>query len=69
MKRRVYHPVIRSLWDIRRERRITQKELAESTGYGRRTIISWEAFTRMPSLRALEDWCEALGVQLSVKRR
>jgi transcriptional regulator with XRE-family HTH domain len=68
-KRRVYYQVIRSLRDIRRKQKITQKQLAEATGYGRRTLISWEAFTRTPSLRALEDWCEALGVQLSVKRR
>jgi transcriptional regulator with XRE-family HTH domain len=50
----------------RTEQRLRLDVFAEMIGYHWTTVSRWERGECFPSLRALHDWCEALGVQLTL---
>ena len=61
-------PVIAELRQERERQRLKREVLAETLGYHRMTVGRWERGETMPSFQALHDWCEALGVTLTIYR-
>lgn len=56
-----------TLYDLRRMKRLTQKDLAERTGITERTIITYETSVdnlRKASYENVEKIAEALGVEI-----
>ena len=47
---------------MRRERGLTQRELAEALGLSNRTISKWECGDGLPELANILPLCELLGV-------
>lgn len=47
---------------MRRERGMTQRELAEALGLSNRTISKWECGDGLPELANILPLCELLGV-------
>ena len=47
---------------MRRERGMTQRELAEALGLSNRTISKWECGAGLPELMNVLPLCELLGV-------
>lgn len=58
------YPIIESLRAVREQRGIPRKVLAHQIGYDVNTLVKWERGTILPSLQALHDWCQGLGVEL-----
>ena len=48
--------------ELRRQRLLTQRELAEAVGVRLQTVQTWEAGTRYPRPAQLRKLCEVLGV-------
>lgn len=65
-KRVPKYPIVATLRRERVRRRISQRTLSNSMGYARETLAFWEAHSRLPSIPALEDWCEALGMKFQM---
>lgn len=61
------HPFVELLWRTRREREITQEQLAEKLNVGRKTIPAWESGQQIPSLVRFEKWAAALGYEVVVR--
>lgn len=59
-------PIVESLRAIREHRGITRATLAPKIGYNVHTLTKWERGTIIPSLQAIYDWCEVLGVELMI---
>lgn len=59
-------PVIAELQAKRRERGIGRVPLAVDLGYSPTSLGRWERGEFYPSLQALHDWCEGLGVALRI---
>lgn len=59
-----------ALQDLRKERGISQEQLADDSGYHRTFISQLERGLKSPSLRTLNDLAKALGISTSalVKR-
>ena len=68
-KRRSRYEVINQLRDEWRARGISRIDLAEETGYHKMILGRYERGETTPSLQRLVDWCEALGFELSLKRK
>ena len=51
--------------EIRREKGMTQEQLAERLGISQRSVSRWETGKTMPDLSLYEPLCEALGIQVS----
>ena len=51
--------------ELRKEKNMTQKELAESLGITDRAISKWENGRGMPDLSLLTPLCEILGVSIN----
>ena len=49
----------------RREKNLTQEQLAEKIGVSNKTISKWETGKNMPDYSMIEPLCEALSVTLS----
>ncbi len=49
----------------RTQKKMTQQELADKTGYSRSSIINWERGTRTPDADVLKKLADALGVSVS----
>lgn len=58
-------PLARFLREIRRDRKLNQKELAEITGVPRGTIASIESGRLVPSIFVLSRFAEALEIPVS----
>ncbi len=50
---------------MRKEKGMTQKQLAEMLGTSQKSISRWENGRTMPDLSLYEPLCEALGIQVS----
>ena len=50
---------------IRKEKGLTQEQLAELLGTSQRSVSRWENGKTMPDLSLYEPLCEALGIQVS----
>lgn len=68
MPRRVMspHPIVSLLRAARRDQRLRIDVLGEMLGYHWATISRWERGLVSPSLQALQDWCQALGLELTI---
>ena len=51
--------------DMRKERKLTQEQLAERLGVSNRSISRWENGKTLPDISLMEDICEALGITIS----
>lgn len=58
--------VIRSLRAQRRAQGLSQEKLAKRIGIDRNHLSKWESGNMLPRLRGLFDWCDALGVKLTI---
>ena len=63
------NPVIAALLEARVEQRMTHEALSKKTGYCTNSFVRWEAETQFPKLTALNDWAQALGLELTLKVR
>lgn len=63
---RTPHPVCAALRARREELGMSRNALAISTGYSRTTLERCENGARVPNLRQLNDWAQALGAHLTV---
>lgn len=52
------------LKELRKEKNVTQEQLAETLGTSRRTVSRWETGTNMPDLDILIDIADFYGVEL-----
>ena len=52
------------LQDLRKEKGLTQEQLAEMTGVARRTVSRWETGSNMPDLDVLIELSDFYGVDL-----
>jgi transcriptional regulator with XRE-family HTH domain len=48
---------------LRRERRLTQTQLAQRVGVSRQAVQNWEAGRAWPRARCLRALCDVLGVR------
>ena len=48
--------------ELRKERKLTQKELAESIGQAQSTIVYWERNQQEPTISSLKKLCELFEV-------
>lgn len=60
-------PVIRELRAERIRQRLTLVELAKRAGYNKERFCDWETGKAKPRMRTLSDWCDALGLELTVR--
>lgn len=58
--------LVDKMWSRRQHLGLTQEELATRAGYCVNTIIAWEN-ERASWLDRLNDWCEALGVEIDLR--
>jgi len=61
--------IMRELREHRRRRGIRLIDLQEAVGYHRTAIGNWERGKYSPTLVALADLCEAIGVTLHIEIR
>lgn len=59
-------PQLADLRRIRREQGLRLIDLEEIVGCHRTTLGRWERGDDYPDLANLQDWCQALGVDLSI---
>jgi transcriptional regulator with XRE-family HTH domain len=52
------------LKELRQEKNLTHKQLAETTGIGKSTIGSWERGEKQPTLEALKTLAKFFGVTI-----
>lgn len=62
-------PIIRALVELRQQRRIQRKELAAHLGQHVVHVAKWERGELKPKLANLLNWCDALGVELTIQPR
>ena len=60
-------PIVFELHTIRVAKRLSRAQLAAKMGYASRTIERWESGESVPNFHALHDWCQGLGVRLTVR--
>ena len=61
-----YRKVIASnISELRKEKKMTQSELAEKLHYSDKAISRWERGDTMPSIEVLCELCELFGVDLT----
>lgn len=65
--KRTPHPVCAALRARREQLGMSRNALAIRTGYHRSTLERYEIGINVPTLRKLNDWCQALGVRLTVE--
>ena len=51
--------------DVRKEKNLTQKELAEKLGITDRAISKWENSRGMPEVSLMKPLCDILGITVS----
>lgn len=61
--------VMRAMRARRVEIGVTIASLSNQMGYDEKTIKNWEAGRHYPRFRAMKDWCDALGVELTLKEK
>lgn len=61
--------VLAALWQRRVELNMTRADLAEHTGYHKVQIARWERGEDHPRFRALMDWAQSLGLEITVAPR
>lgn len=66
---RKIHPIVLLLRQRRRELGIPPKQLAASLGYCPQILREWERGAKVPRFTSLTDWCDALGVTLTIEER
>ena len=54
------------LYDIRREKKISQAKLAKALNVSRQTIYLWESNQSLPSIEKVGRICKFLEINLSV---
>jgi transcriptional regulator with XRE-family HTH domain len=62
-------PIMAQLREERRKRGLQLVDLAQEVGYHRVTIGRWERGIDYPSIAALDDMCQFLGLELVVSLR
>lgn len=62
------HKIIRQLRELRRERGIQQRYLAETIGSHTVQLAKWERGEQLPRLLSFFDWVNALGYQIRLER-
>lgn len=58
------HPTIAALHAKRKDLRMTRPQLADIVGYSKSSLENWEMGRRFPTVQALLDWAQALGMSL-----
>lgn len=61
------HSIFLTLRQRRQEMHLRQIDVGEIAGYVETQITRWESGRENPRFRALCDWCDALGLELTVK--
>jgi len=61
--------VMRALRARRFELGLSAQGLADRMGHDVKSIKNWESGRNFPRFRAMKDWCDALGVELTVKEK
>jgi transcriptional regulator with XRE-family HTH domain len=61
------YPIIVALRDVRLAKKLPRKVIAYKMGYDEKTLAKWEWGTNLPSLQALHDWCEVLGMKPTIR--
>jgi transcriptional regulator with XRE-family HTH domain len=67
-QKRLY-PIVVALRAEREAKKHPRKVIAYKMGYDEKTLAKWEWGTILPSLQALHDWCEVLGVEAGIHPR
>jgi transcriptional regulator with XRE-family HTH domain len=60
------YPIVLQLRQVRESRGIPRKVIEYKIGYHKMTIGRWERGDTQPSLQALHDWCQVLGVEIGI---
>jgi transcriptional regulator with XRE-family HTH domain len=60
------HPLIDQLARARQQSRQSRPRLAARIGCGTKSLWNWEAGRNSPSLDALTDWANALGLDIAL---
>lgn len=58
--------IINELERIRREKRITRRDLAKSLGVNENTLACWESLQNDPRHTQVMQWAKALGYELDL---
>lgn len=66
-ERDFYDPLISRLADARRERGMSQAALDHRLGVSEGLTAKWESKARLPGAFFLMCWCQALGLELTLK--
>ena len=53
------------IFELRKEKKMTQQELADKIGVTDRAISKWENGRGMPDLSLMKPLCDALGITLN----
>lgn len=53
------------IWNLRKEKHLTQQELAQKIGVTDRAVGNWENGRRLPDYTILKDLCNALGITVN----
>ena len=61
--------VLAKLRDARLRANLTQETLARQLGYALSTLAYWEQFGRSPQLINLINWADALGYEITIKKK
>jgi transcriptional regulator with XRE-family HTH domain len=60
------HPILTQLYLERVRQKVSRHDLSTKLGYDYSTLSGWERGERTPTFSALIDWCDSLGVRLSI---
>lgn len=60
------NPLLHALVEQRRALGLSQRELAQMVRRSPVQVHKWEVGKAEPSLRNLENWCDALGFELKI---
>lgn len=58
------HEFGEKLRTFRKEKKLTQKKIAEVINVGQGTLSSWEDGAKVPNILSILDLCEAFGLSL-----
>jgi transcriptional regulator with XRE-family HTH domain len=62
-----YKEIVRSIKERREMMNVTQEELAELSGVGKRTIIQFEGGKGNPTLHTLQKLADVLGLEVCLQ--
>lgn len=60
--------MMETLRHARKSKKLRADELSEAIGYAVTCVSAWERGANRPTLTALENWCQSLGYELTLRR-